>query len=346
MPARPGVPAEENPGLVLGTILGVAANHGIDKLTLIASPGIYDLGAWLEQLIAESTGKDGKGIIPVDREAVAPPSAYGDDRLFAYLRLEEAADEAQDAAVAALEKAGKPVVTIRVAKKYDLGEEFVRWEIATAIAGALIGIHPFNQPDVEASKLVTKALTSEYETSGNLPSETPFYEGEGVRLFADAKNVAALKQSVGQAPSLAGYLKAHLDRVTAGDYFALLAYIEMNAANEAALQRSRHRVRDRKAWPLASASGRGSSIRPARVTRAAPTAACSSRSRATTRWICRCLARSTPSASSRPPRRAATFRCWPSAIVARSGSISVRMWPRDSKLSSQRWIRRWPDHGE
>ena len=242
----PGVPAEENPGLVLGTILGVAANHGIDKLTLIASPGIYDLGAWLEQLIAESTGKDGKGIIPVDREAVAPPLAYGDDRLFAYLRLEEAADEAQDAAVAALEKAGKPVVTIRVAKKYDLGEEFVRWEIATAIAGALIGIHPFNQPDVEASKLVTKSLTSEYETSGNLPSETPFYEGDGVRLFADARNVAALKQSVGQAPSLTGYLKAHLDRLTAGDYFALLAYIEMNAANESALQRSRHRVRDRK----------------------------------------------------------------------------------------------------
>ena len=154
----PGVPAEENPGLVLGTILGVAATQGIDKLTLIASPGIHDLGAWLEQLIAESTGKQGKGIIPVDREAVGTPSVYGDDRVFAYLRLEEAPDAAQDAAVAALEKAGKPVVTIRVASKYDLGEEFVRWEIATAIAGAVIGINPFNQPDVEASKIATQVV--------------------------------------------------------------------------------------------------------------------------------------------------------------------------------------------
>ena len=165
----PGVPAEENPGLVLGTILGVAASKGIDKLTIAASPGIYDLGAWLEQLLAESTGKDGKGIIPVDREKLGPPEVYGEDRLFAYLRLEEAPDAAQDAAVAALEKAGRPVVRIRVASKYDLAEEFVRWEVATAIAGAVLGINPFNQPDVEASKIATKTLTSEYEKTGKLP---------------------------------------------------------------------------------------------------------------------------------------------------------------------------------
>jgi transaldolase/glucose-6-phosphate isomerase len=240
----PGVPAGDNPGLVLGTILGVAALQRADKLTLIASPGMYDLGAWLEQLVAESTGKQGKGLIPVDRETVGAPSVYGDDRVFAYLRLEDAPDAVQDAAVAALEKAGKPVITIRVATRYDLSEEFIRWEIATAIAGAVIGINPFNQPDVEASKIATKALTSEYEKTGKLPSEAPFFEGEGVTLFADAKNAAALQSAAGSSPSLTSFLKAHLARLGQGDYFALLGYVEMNAAHDAALQRARHRVRD------------------------------------------------------------------------------------------------------
>jgi transaldolase/glucose-6-phosphate isomerase len=238
----PGVAAAENPGLVLGTILGLAAKSGRDKLTLVASPGIHDLGAWLEQLIAESTGKEGKGIIPVDREALAAPSAYGDDRVFAYLRLEDAPDAAQDAAVAALERAGKPVVRIRVPTQYDLAAEFVRWEVATAVAGAVLGINPFNQPDVEASKIATKAITSEYEKTGTLPPETPFFQGDGVKLFADAKNAAALKEPA----SLGACLKAHLGRLSAGDYFALLAYVPMNAANEKALQAARHRVRDAK----------------------------------------------------------------------------------------------------
>jgi transaldolase/glucose-6-phosphate isomerase len=239
----PGVPAEENPGLVLGAILGLAHNKKIDKVTIAASPGIYDLGAWLEQLLAESTGKEGKGIVPVDRERLGPPDAYGDDRVFAYLRLEDGADAAQDAAIAALEKAGKPVVRIRVASKYDLGEEFVRWEIATAIAGAVMGINPFNQPDVEASKLATRALTSEYEKTGKLPAESPFFEGDGVKLFADPKNTEALKAAV-KTPSLGAYVKAHLDRLGKGDYLGLLAYVQMNAGNEETLQAPRHRVRD------------------------------------------------------------------------------------------------------
>jgi transaldolase/glucose-6-phosphate isomerase len=241
----PGVPAEENPGLVLGTVLGVAASQGFDKLTLVTSPGLHDLGAWLEQLVAESTGKEGRGIIPVDRERLAAPGAYGDDRLFAYLRLEEAPDASQDAALDALEKAGKPVVRIHVATRYDLAEEFVRWEIATAIAGAILGIHPFNQPDVEASKIATKALTSEYEKTGRLPSEAPFFEGEGVKLFADPKNEEALRRDAG-APSLASYLGAHLRRLGKGDYAALLAYLPMTASHEEALQKARHRVRDQK----------------------------------------------------------------------------------------------------
>jgi transaldolase/glucose-6-phosphate isomerase len=242
----PGVPAEENPGLVLGTILGVAHNKGMDKVTLVASPGVHDLGAWLEQLLAESTGKEGKGIIPIDREKLGPAECYGDDRVFAYLRLDEAPDAAQDAAVAALEKAGKPVVTIHIATKYDLAEEFVRWEVATAMAGSVMGINPFNQPDVEASKIVTKAITSEYEKTGKLPAEAPFFEGDGVKLFADDKNADALKKAVGGSASLGAYVKAHLDRIGKGDYLGLLAYIPMTAANEATLQGARHRLRDKK----------------------------------------------------------------------------------------------------
>jgi transaldolase/glucose-6-phosphate isomerase len=239
----PVVPVAENPGLALGVTLGVLARHGIDKLTLVASPAIHDLGAWLEQLIAESTGKNGKGIVPVDRETVAAPDHYGKDRLFVYLRLTDNADAAQDTAVEALQKAGQPVVRIDVATKYDLGEEFIRWEIATAIAGAVIGINPFDQPDVEASKIATRALTNEYEKKGSLPAESPFFEGNGIKLFADAKNAEALKAAV-KTPTLDGYLKAHLARLGAGDYFALLAYVQMNAEHEQALSAMRHHVRD------------------------------------------------------------------------------------------------------
>ncbi len=163
--------ADSNPGVVLGTILGVAANHGRDKITIITSPGISDLGAWLEQLIAESTGKIGKGIIPVDRERLAKPAAYGSDRVFAYLRLASKPNKAQDVAVAALEKAGQPVVRITLPNIYNLGQEFFRWEIATAVAGSIMSINAFNQPDVEASKIETKKLTSQYETTGSLPPE-------------------------------------------------------------------------------------------------------------------------------------------------------------------------------
>jgi transaldolase/glucose-6-phosphate isomerase len=228
--------------VVLGAILGTLANSGRDKLTIIASPGISDLGAWLEQLLAESTGKNGKGIIPVDREGITLPDRYGSDRLFAYLRLESAADGDQDAAVIALEKAGQPVVRIAVQDPYAIGEEFFRWEIATAVAGSIIGINAFNQPDVEASKIATRKLTSEYEATGKLPAESPFFEGEGVKLYADARNADELKPG----KSLEDVLRLHLQRLGDGDYFALLGYITMNAENEAALEGIRHKVRDAK----------------------------------------------------------------------------------------------------
>jgi transaldolase/glucose-6-phosphate isomerase len=241
----PAVAARDNPGAVLGAILGVAHNQHRDKVTITASPGIYDLGAWLEQLLAESTGKNGKGLIPVDRESLASPDAYGDDRVFVYLKLESDAESATDAAIDALERAGQPVVRISLPDVYNLGQEFFRWEIATAIAGSIIGINPFDQPDVEASKLATKKLTEEYERSGSLPAETPIFEAEGIKLFADESNTKALNSAIGNR-SLISYLKAHLDRVQPGDYFALLAYIEMNEAHERALQSVRHAVRDTK----------------------------------------------------------------------------------------------------
>jgi glucose-6-phosphate isomerase len=238
----PNSAADTNPGVILGTIMGVAANHGRDKITIITSPGIFDLGAWLEQLIAESTGKIGKGIIPVDREKLAKPGVYGNDRLFAYLRLANKPNKAQDEAVAAIEKAGHPVVRITVANIYALGQEFFRWEIATAVAGSIIGINAFNQPDVEASKIETKKLTSQYEATGSLPPESPFFVSKDAKLFADDKNASVLSGG----KTLGEILKTHLSRIAAGDYFAVLGYIPMNAENEKALQAIRMSVRDAK----------------------------------------------------------------------------------------------------
>ena len=240
------VPPEENPGLVLGTILGVLAIHGRDKVTIIASPGLSRLGAWVEQLLAESTGKEGKGIIPVDRETVGAPEVYGRDRLFVYIRLQPEPEQSQDEAVARLERAGQPVVRISVADPYDLGQEFFRWEFATAVAGAIMGLNPFNQPDVEASKFVTRRLTAQYERTGGLPSECPIIEEQGIRLYADPVYAKTLAAAMGGSSSLKDYLTAHLNQLAQGDYCALLAYIEMNHAHEARLQAMRHSVRDKK----------------------------------------------------------------------------------------------------
>jgi transaldolase / glucose-6-phosphate isomerase len=243
----PSVPVEENPGAVLGAVIGVGAKQfGRDKVTIVASPGIRRLGAWLEQLIAESTGKNGKGLIPIDREELGAPDVYGADRIFVYLRLESAPDEAQDRSVDALERAGLPVARIAVDDPYDLGEEFFRWEVATAVAGSILGINPFDQPDVEASKIATRKLTTEYEKTGAVPAEAPMLSANGIQLFTDEANAQALSASAKDDRTLAGYLRAQLARLGSGDYFALLAYVEMNDAHERILQAIRHQVRDAK----------------------------------------------------------------------------------------------------
>ncbi len=239
----PSAPPAENPGVFLGAILGVCQTQGRDKVTVLASEGIADFGAWLEQLLAESTGKLGKGIVPVDAEPAGPPEVYGNDRVFAYVRLASDKDEAQDKAVAALEAAGQPVVRIVVGDRMQLGQEFFRWEMATAVAGSVIGINPFDQPDVEAQKIETRKLTTEYETTGKLPVEAPFFAADGIELYADPRNTGELKP---KATSLAAALKAHLDRAHAGDYVTTLAYIERNPAHIATLQTMRTAIRDRK----------------------------------------------------------------------------------------------------
>jgi glucose-6-phosphate isomerase/putative lipoic acid-binding regulatory protein len=242
----PEVPAEQNPGAVLGAILGTLGNLGRNKITIVTSAGISDLGAWLEQLIAESTGKLGKGLIPVDREALGSPEVYGTDRVFAHLRLASEPDTTQKQKLDALRKAGHPVIEIELADIYDLGQEFFRWEIATAVAGSILQINPFNQPDVEASKIVTRQLTEAYEKSGKLPEEAPLFEESGIKLFTDERNATNLVKLVGNDRSLTGFLRAHLNQLGAGDYLGLLGYIQMNAEHEEQLQLIRHSVRNSK----------------------------------------------------------------------------------------------------
>lgn len=241
-----GVPVRENPGVVLGVILGICAREGRDKVTLVASPGVAPLGAWLEQLLAESTGKGGKGIIPVDGEPIGPPEVYDNDRVFVYLTSRSSPGPLQDQALWALEKAGHPVVRIEIGDAYDLSREFFRWMFATAVAGAVMGVNPFDQPDVEAAKKAAKALALEYERTGSLPAAPSLLVEGDITLFADPVNAKALERAAGGERSMRSFLKAHFDRLAAGDYFALLAYLEMTPLVTSGLQVIRRVVRDRQ----------------------------------------------------------------------------------------------------
>ncbi len=213
------VPAESNPGVWLGAVLGQLAVGGRNKLTLVASPKIATFGYWVEQLIAESTGKQGKGIVPVEGEPVGKPTAYGDDRVFVYIRMDA---DPPNRAVQALERAGQPVVTLTLRDKLDLGGEFLRWEVATAIAGSILGIDAFDQPNVQESKDNTKKVLAKFTAGGKLPP---------------AASVPAAKSRPG--------LKSLMERAKPGAYFAIMAYASRTPASEAAIGAIRATVRDR-----------------------------------------------------------------------------------------------------
>ena len=239
------VPPSDNPGAALGIALGVAGTNGRDKVTMLASPRLAAFGAWAEQLTAESTGKNGKGLIPVDAEPLGPPQIYGQDRFFIDLRTQDELDSAHAGALSALEKAGHPVVRIVLKTVEHIGQEFFRFEIAIAVAGAVLGINPFDQPDVEASKAKTRELTAAFEKSGALPAETPVLAGENFDLYTDHCNLEALR-AAGCDSSLESFLKAHFGRARPGDYAALLAYVARDKAHTDVLQKMRLAIRDRR----------------------------------------------------------------------------------------------------
>jgi transaldolase / glucose-6-phosphate isomerase len=207
----------------------------------LSRPAIESFGAWAEQLIAESTGKQGKGLVPVDGEPVGVPAVYGHDRFFLYLRVDGGAEAEQDEALRALERDGHPIARITLDKVEQLPQEFYRLEMATAVTGGVIGINPFDQPDVEASKVETKKLFAEAEASGALPSEAPLFADDGIALYADPKNAEALKDASG---GLEAALRSHLARLKEGDYLALLAYVPRDVTTAGILQEARIAVRD------------------------------------------------------------------------------------------------------
>ncbi len=236
------LPARQNPGVYLGVVLGTLATHGRDKVTFIASPPIGSFGMWLEQLLAESTGKEGKGILPVEGEPLGAPSHYGGDRLFVYLRTDEGFDPQQDAGVDALRSAGQPVVTLRLADTFDLGQEFFRWEFATAIAGAILGINAFDQPNVQEAKDATNEVLAEYEKTHTLPQPAPVLQTETrhVALVAEGEEATRLRDAV----SLQAALESFAREAGPGDYIALLAYVQQTEEIDSLLQQIRVRLRD------------------------------------------------------------------------------------------------------
>jgi transaldolase/glucose-6-phosphate isomerase len=226
----PAVPAADNPAVRLGAIIGTLANAGRNKLTLSTDPAIASLGLWVEQLVAESTGKEGKGILPVAGEPLGPPDVYGDDRLFVHIAVGIIEPEIENR-LRALEAAGHPVVRRVMNDTLDLGEEFYVWEMATAVAGAIMGINPFDQPNVQESKENTRHLLEDYKQDGALVEQTLAVEGRGLKVFCDDETIEQLDTS-----SVEQFIAAHLRRAGAGDYCALLNYIQETDEHDALIQ--------------------------------------------------------------------------------------------------------------
>ena len=221
-----GVPAHDNPGAWLGAVIGTLASQGRDKSTIVTSPAIESFGLWAEQLIAESTGKEDKGVVPVAGEPLLGPEHYGEERLFVYLRLDGDDNAATDAAIDLIESSGQPLVRLSLRDRYDLGGEFYRWELATAVAGSMLGIHPFDQPNVQQAKDITARVLEEYKGSGRLPS--------------------------GGVP---GSPEALLAGARPGDYLAVMAYMRQTPETDQALTALRRRVMER--YRIATTVGYG-----------------------------------------------------------------------------------------
>ena len=239
------VPPADNPGLRLGAILGEAALAGRDKLTILTTPKLAPLGSWLEQLIAESTGKQGRGIVPVDLEPLGAPEEYGTDRVFAWFGL---AGEEEPDGLEALAEAGHPIVRITLARPELIGQEFFRWEIATAVAGAVIGIDPFDQPDVEDAKIATRKLVDAYEQSGSLEAQSPVAETADFAIYAPGNAEFASADPV-------ELLRLHFASLAPGDYAGFLAYLERDEANSGDITDMRLAVRE--AYQVATVAGFG-----------------------------------------------------------------------------------------
>ncbi|MBV8772988.1 MAG: bifunctional transaldolase/phosoglucose isomerase [Deltaproteobacteria bacterium] len=232
--------SEANGGVSLGAALAALHKARRDKITFVVSPPIATFGLWLEQLIAESTGKESTGLIPICDEPLGGPEDYGKDRVFAYLKLEAGPDPVHDNAIDALERSGTPVVGISLADRMDLGDEFMRWEIATATIGAALGINPFDQPNVQESKDNTGRLLREFENSGRLPSPTPAAEHGILSLYCPE----SIRRHASNGSDFDALLQSFLRLANAGDYFAIMAYTAQDPAIDREVARMRTAVRD------------------------------------------------------------------------------------------------------
>jgi len=242
---RPEIPLADNPAIALGVFMAEHALAGRDKLTLLTSPEIRGFGSWVEQLVAESTGKSGTGILPVEGESLANPDSYGDDRAFVFMRLNSARNGELDAQVGALEKAGFPVFRIDLRDAYDLGKEYYRWEMATAVAGALLGVNPFDEPNVKESKDNTKRLIGGFERHGALQKKRPLISEGDISLYCDPKTKSALDAMRGPKRSVGSYIRAFLNLYQPGNYFALMAFLTPSPLRNEAFEEMRALLRDR-----------------------------------------------------------------------------------------------------
>ncbi len=255
---KPDIPIKQNPGAALGAAIGTLAKLGLDKVTLVTPPPLEALGLWIEQLIAESTGKEGRGILPVAGEPLGEPKSYGNDRVFVQVRTQDSPPAARNEELMTLSEAGHPVIDLVLVEPIDLGAEFFRWEIATPLAGKVIGINPFDQPNVQESKDNTKALLEVYKEKGALPAQETVATFDGLTLVSDPGNKGQLLKAAGTKSGrelFAAVLKAHFDRVKPGDYVAITQYFDETPGRDEAILKLRRHLRD--ALKVATTTGYG-----------------------------------------------------------------------------------------